>query len=80
MTFPDQLFFGRNITTWSDKLPAIYHGHFAFIDLDKYSEDRAKKIVYINVIRKPLDRSVTAPRFFFEFQVSERYIYEWTMF
>jgi hypothetical protein len=36
--------------------PAIYHGHFAFIDLDKYSEDKTKNIIQINMIRKPLDR------------------------
>jgi heparan sulfate 2-O-sulfotransferase HS2ST1 len=56
MTFSDQLFFAKNISTWSERLPAIYHGHFAFVDLDKYSDDKSKKIVHINMIRKPLDR------------------------
>ena len=56
MTFPDQLFFSKNISTWSDKIPGIYHGHFAFIDIEKYTDDKSQQILYINVIRKPLDR------------------------
>jgi hypothetical protein len=56
MSFTDQLFFAKNISTWDARVPAIYHGHFAFINLDKYTADKSKKIIYINVIRKPLDR------------------------
>ena len=56
MTFSDQLFFANNVTGWKDRLPAIYHGHFAFIDLHKLSDDKTKNIVHINMIRKPLDR------------------------
>ena len=56
MTFNDQLFFANNITSWKERMPAIYHGHFAFIDMHKLAEDKSKNIVHINMIRKPLDR------------------------
>jgi len=52
----DRLFFSNNVTQWSEKLPAIYHGHFAFFDVEKLAEDKTKNIIFINVIRKPLDR------------------------
>ena len=56
MAFSDQLFFAKNISRWDERTPGIYHGHFAFIDLEKYSEDKSKKFLHINLIRKPLDR------------------------
>ena len=56
MAFSDQLFFAKNISRWDERTPGIYHGHFAFVDLEKYSEDKSKKFLHINLIRKPLDR------------------------
>jgi heparan sulfate 2-O-sulfotransferase HS2ST1 len=32
----DQYHLIQNITTWKDKLPGLYHGHFAFIDFQRY--------------------------------------------
>ncbi|KRT82890.1 hypothetical protein AMK59_3105, partial [Oryctes borbonicus] len=46
----------RNITKWNNMKPAIYHGHFAYLDFSKYS---SIKPLYINIIRKPLDRLVS---------------------
>jgi hypothetical protein len=56
MTFNDQIFFANNIKKKKEKHPAIYHGHFAFIDLYKLADDKSKNIVHINMIRKPIDR------------------------
>jgi heparan sulfate 2-O-sulfotransferase HS2ST1 len=59
----DEVRLVRNATTWAERLPAILHGHFAFIDFDKLSAftdgGRAPKPIYINVVRKPLDRLVS---------------------
>ena len=30
----NQAFFARNVTGWREKLPALYHGHFAYIDFE----------------------------------------------
>lgn len=46
----------KNISYWNDMKPAIYHGHFAFIDFARFSNLRP---LYINIIRKPLDRLVS---------------------
>lgn len=45
-----------NITNWNEMKPALYHGHFAFLDFSKFNQ---KKPLYINIIRKPLDRLVS---------------------
>lgn len=46
----------KNISYWNDMKPAIYHGHFAFVDFARFSNLRP---LYINIIRKPLDRLVS---------------------
>jgi hypothetical protein len=57
MTLNDRVFFAQNISSWRGKLPAIYHGHFAFVDLHNMGVNTGStNFVYINVIRQPLDR------------------------
>ncbi|KAL4219659.1 Heparan sulfate 2-O-sulfotransferase 1 [Mactra antiquata] len=55
LSISDQMRLIQNITEWSEKKPAIYHGHFYYIDFSKlgYNDRRP---VFINIIRKPLDR------------------------
>ncbi|VVC34688.1 Sulfotransferase,P-loop containing nucleoside triphosphate hydrolase [Cinara cedri] len=50
----DQFRFIDNTTQWL--LPAFYHGHFAYIDFERYGY---KKPHYIQLLRKPLDRLVS---------------------
>ncbi|XP_071154448.1 heparan sulfate 2-O-sulfotransferase 1-like isoform X1 [Mytilus edulis] len=53
----DQVRFVQNVTRWNSMKPAMYHGHLAFLDFSKFGV--AKKPLYINIIRKPLDRLVS---------------------
>lgn len=57
LSLPNQLQFVKNISTWTSIKPALYHGHIAFIDFSKYGV--SPKPLYINLIRKPLDRLVS---------------------
>lgn len=63
MTLSDQVFFAKNITGWKEKHPAIYHGHFAYVNLHQVgsldSERPDANVLYINLIRQPLDRLVS---------------------
>ena len=45
------------MTRWNSVKPAIYHGHMAFLDFSRFGV--AKKPLYINIIRNPLDRLVS---------------------
>lgn len=45
-----------NITQWNVRKPAIYHGHFPFLDFTRFS---LLQPLYINVIREPLERFVS---------------------
>lgn len=55
----EQREFLYNITSWTKKQPALYHGHFSFIQPDKFLIQNANLISYINIIRNPLDRLVS---------------------
>lgn len=56
LSLPNQIKLAENITSWSKMKPALYHGHFAFLDFSKFGY---KQPLYINIIRKPLDRLVS---------------------
>lgn len=55
LSIPDQIRLIQNITEWTEKKPAMYHGHFFYIDFDKLGFAQ-RKPVYINIVRNPLDR------------------------
>lgn len=57
LSLSDQARFIYNITQWTVRKPALYHGHVAFLDFSKFGV--AQKPLYINVIRKPLDRLIS---------------------
>jgi len=57
LSISDQMRFVNNITTWTEKKPAFYHGHLAYIELSRF--DLQPKPIYINIIREPLDRLVS---------------------
>ena len=55
MTFSDRVYFAKNLTHW--KMPAIYHGHFAYFDVHNMGIHTGQtKVIYINIVRQPLDR------------------------
>ena len=57
MSLQDQMRFAVNITTWKNKLPAVYHGHLAYFDFEKLGV--FNRPLLINIVRKPLDRLVS---------------------
>lgn len=57
MTFSDRIYFAQNVSHWHEKMPAIYHGHFAFFDVENMGIHTGNaKFIYINVIRQPMER------------------------
>lgn len=57
MSVPDQMLFAYNITSWWRKMPAVYHGHLAYVEFERFS--LRNRPLYINIVRKPLDRLVS---------------------
>lgn len=57
-SLPNQIRFVRNVTAWEAMKPAFYHGHLAYLDFSKMGVPAAKPL-YINLVRKPLDRLVS---------------------
>ncbi|XP_011506451.1 PREDICTED: heparin sulfate O-sulfotransferase-like [Ceratosolen solmsi marchali] len=57
LTLPNQIQFIRNISQWDSIKPAFYHGHMAFLDFKKFGLDISP--LYINLLRKPLDRFIS---------------------
>ena len=57
MTWEDRIFFAKNVSHWKEKLPALYHGHFAYFDVENMGVHTSNtKFVYINIVRQPLER------------------------
>lgn len=57
LSLPNQVQFVRNVSGWEAVKPALYHGHMAYLDFSKFG--MPQKPIYINLIRKPLDRLVS---------------------
>lgn len=57
MSLNNQYKFAQNVTTWHDVKPALYHGHMAFLNFERLGT--SSKPLFINLIRKPLDRLVS---------------------
>lgn len=57
LSLPNQVSFVRNVTGWNAMKPALYHGHMAFLDFSRFQ--MPFKPIYINLVRKPLDRLVS---------------------
>ncbi|GFS46962.1 heparan sulfate 2-O-sulfotransferase 1 [Trichonephila inaurata madagascariensis] len=57
LSLSDQVRFVQNVSLWSAKKPALYHGHIAFLDFSRFG--MSKKPIFINIVRKPLDRLVS---------------------
>ncbi|XP_033227654.1 heparin sulfate O-sulfotransferase-like [Belonocnema kinseyi] len=53
----NQVNFVRNITLWDDIKPAFYHGHMAYLNFEKFGVQKSP--LYINLLRKPLNRFVS---------------------
>ncbi|XP_066141902.1 heparin sulfate O-sulfotransferase [Euwallacea fornicatus] len=56
LSLNNQIKFVSNVTEWDAIKPALYHGHFAYIDFNKFG---APKPLYINILRRPLDRFIS---------------------
>ncbi|KAI5704636.1 hypothetical protein M8J75_007456 [Diaphorina citri] len=57
LSLADQYRFVNNVTKWRDRRPALYHGHFGFIDFQQFGSK--EQPLFINILRKPLDRLVS---------------------
>jgi len=60
LSLKDRVRLMANMTSWSVNFPAVYHGHFAYFDIPQgILRSSSTKPVWINVIRKPVDRLVS---------------------
>ncbi|XP_035684946.1 heparan sulfate 2-O-sulfotransferase 1-like isoform X1 [Branchiostoma floridae] len=57
MSIQDQERFVTNVTNWNAKKPVFYHGHLSYLEFGRFG--LSQKPVYINIVRKPLDRLVS---------------------
>lgn len=57
LTLANQIKFVHNITSWDVIKPSFYHGHIAFLNFEKFGVQQIP--IYINLLRKPLDRFVS---------------------
>jgi hypothetical protein len=57
--FQDELDFAKNVTSWREKHPALYHGHFAYINFDRLGVSGFIRPIYINIVREPLERLIS---------------------
>ncbi|KAK3087715.1 hypothetical protein FSP39_009535 [Pinctada imbricata] len=57
MSLSDQRRFVQNTTEWHSKKPAIYHGHFAYLDFLKFGA--RQQPIFINLVRDPLERFIS---------------------
>ena len=60
MTLSDRQYFAKNISTWQEMFPAIYHGHFAYVDMQNLAVNTGDvKMVNINIVRNPFERMIS---------------------
>lgn len=59
LSLPNQLRFVNNVTSWQAVKPALYHGHLAYLDFARYQQAGTRSPLYINIVRRPLDRLVS---------------------
>ncbi|KAK4317654.1 hypothetical protein Pmani_011276 [Petrolisthes manimaculis] len=57
LSLTDQMRFVYNVSNWVEKKPGIYHGHVAYLDFSRFGV--IQQPIYINLIRKPLDRLIS---------------------
>ncbi|KAL7639697.1 UNVERIFIED_CONTAM: hypothetical protein RMT77_010201 [Armadillidium vulgare] len=57
LSLTDQVRFVQNVSFWEEKKPAIYHGHIAFLDFKRFGI--AANPIYINMVRKPIERLIS---------------------
>ncbi|KAG8227597.1 hypothetical protein J437_LFUL000697 [Ladona fulva] len=57
LTLANQAKFVLNVTQWDSMKPALYHGHMAYVEFSRFGV--SQRPIYINLIRKPLDRLVS---------------------
>lgn len=59
LSLPNQIQFVNNVTKWDAVKPALYHGHLAYLDFTRYQPAGVRTPLYINIVRRPLDRLVS---------------------
>ncbi|KAL1458362.1 hypothetical protein WDU94_008519 [Cyamophila willieti] len=57
LSLSDQYRFVHNVTKWRERQPALFHGHFGFVDFQQFGSK--EQPLYINILRDPIDRFVS---------------------